>query len=67
MVSHGEYRTVYANLKEVYVKKGDQIKVRTKVGRLLAKQSGISEAHFEIWRILAEGLNTVNPAIWLLK
>jgi septal ring factor EnvC (AmiA/AmiB activator) len=67
MVSHGEYRTVYANLKEVYVKKGDQIKVRTKVGRLLAKESGISEAHFEIWRILAEGLNTVNPAIWLLK
>lgn len=67
MVSHGEYRTVYANLQEVYVKKGDLIKTKDKVGKLLAKESGISEAHFEIWRILAEGLNTVNPSIWLAK
>jgi hypothetical protein len=37
------------------------------VGKLLAKESGISEAHFEIWRILAEGLNTVNPSVWLSK
>ena len=67
MVSHGEYRTVYANLQEVYVKKGDLIKTKDKVGKLLAKESGISEAHFEIWRILAEGLNTVNPSVWLSK
>ena len=67
MVSHGEYRTVYANLQEVYVKKGDFIKTKDKVGKLLAKESGISEAHFEIWRILAEGLNTVNPSVWLSK
>ena len=67
MVSHGEYRTVYANLQEVYVKKGDLIKTKDKVGILLAKESGISEAHFEIWRILDEGLNTVNPGVWLSK
>ena len=67
MVSHGEYRTVYANLQEVYVKKGELIKTKDKVGKLLAKESGISEAHFEIWRILAEGLNTVNPSLWLSK
>lgn len=67
MVSHGEYRTVYANLQEVYVKKGDLIKTKDSVGKLLAKESGISEAHFEIWRILAEGLKTVNPSIWLSK
>jgi septal ring factor EnvC (AmiA/AmiB activator) len=67
MVSHGEYRTVYANLQEVYVKKGEFIKTKDKVGKLLAKESGISEAHFEIWRILAEGLNTVNPSVWLSK
>ena len=52
MVSHGEYRTVYANLQEVYVKKGDQVKAKDKIGKLLAKESGISESHFEIWRIL---------------
>ena len=67
MVSHGKYRTVYANLQEVYVKKGDLIKTKDNIGKLLAKESGISEAHFEIWRILAEGLNTVNPSVWLSK
>ena len=67
MVSHGEYRTVYANLQEVYVKKGDQVKAKDKIGKLLAKESGISESHFEIWRILASGMSTVNPSFWLSK
>ena len=67
MVSHGEYRTVYANLQEVYVKKGDQVKSKDKLGKLLAKESGISESHFEIWRILASGMSTVNPSFWLSK
>ena len=67
MVSHGEYRTVYANLQEVYVKKGDKVKAKDKIGKLLAKESGISESHFEIWRILASGMSTVNPSFWLSK
>ena len=67
MVSHGEYRTVYANLQEVYVKKGDIVKPKENLGKLLAKESGISEAHFEIWRILSSGMNTVNPSLWLSK
>ena len=67
MVSHGDYRTVYANLQEVYVKKGDQVKTKDKIGKLLAKESGISESHFEIWRILASGMSTVNPSFWLSK
>lgn len=67
MVSHGEYRTVYANLQEVFVKKGDQVKAKDKLGKLLAKESGISESHFEIWKILASGMSTVNPSFWLSK
>ena len=67
MVSHGEYRTVYANLQEVYVKKGDIVKPKENLGNLLAKESGISESHFEIWRILSSGMNTVNPSLWLSK
>jgi len=46
MVSHGEYRTVYANLQEVYVQKGDFVKPKEKIGKLLAKSSGISEHQF---------------------
>ena len=67
MISHGEYRTVYANLQEVFVNKGDQVKSKENIGKLLIKDAGISEAHFEIWRINSSGMNTVNPSLWLSK
>ena len=67
MISHGEYRTVYANLQEVFVKKGEIVSSKDYIGKLLAKEAGISESHFEIWKISSSGMNTVNPAIWLSK
>ena len=67
MVSHGEYRSVYANLQEVFVQKGDQIRTKENIGKLLPKSNGISEAHFEIWKISSEGMNTENPAYWLSR
>ena len=67
MISHGDYRTVYANLQEVFVKKGQNLKAKENIGKLLAKSNGISEAHFEIWRISSSGMNTVNPSLWLSK
>ena len=66
MVSHGEYRTVYANLKDVYVQKGDQVEKGQKLGALLSLENGkLSEAHFEIWKITSNGMKTENPSIWL--
>ncbi len=67
MISHGEYRTVYANLQEVFVKKGEMVSSKDYIGKLLPKEAGISESHFEIWKISSSGMNTVNPAIWLSK
>ena len=67
MISHGEYRSVYANLQEVFVQKGDQINTKENIGKLLPKSNGISEAHFEIWKISSEGMNTENPAFWLSR
>ena len=67
MISHGEYRTVYANLQEVFVKKGEIVTTKENIGKLLTKNSGVSESHFEIWKINSSGMNTVNPIIWLSK
>ena len=68
MVSHGNYRTVYANLKEVYVKKGDLVKTKQPIGQLLSSEkSNVSEAHFEIWKINSSGLTTENPSNWIYK
>ena len=68
MVSHGNYRTVYSNLQEVYVSKGDVLKTKDKVGKLLpAANDKISECHFEIWKISSAGTVTDNPQLWLNK
>ena len=52
---------------EVFVQKGDQIGTKENIGKLLPKSNGISEAHFEIWKISSEGMNTENPAYWLSR
>lgn len=68
MVSHGSYRTVYSNLKEVYVKKGDVISIKQKIGKLLPASSGnVSEAHFEIWYISSSGMKSQNPSLWIYR
>lgn len=68
MISHGNYRTVYSNLKEVYVKKGDNISIKQKIGKLMPKSnSNISEVHFEIWYISSSGMKSQNPSIWIYR
>ena len=67
MISHGEYRSVYANLKEIYVKKGDHVKKSQELGVLLSLEDGkLSEAHFEIWKITSNDIKTENPSAWLM-
>ena len=67
MVSHGTYRTVYANLKETYVSKGALLKAKQEIGVLLPTENGkTSEAHFEIWRVQDGNMNKENPAYWLM-
>lgn len=62
IIKHGDYYTVYSNLKEVYVKKGDQIKAKQSIGT--ASQKGnISQVHFEVWR----GKERLNPARWITR
>lgn len=69
MISHGAYRTVYANLKEVFVKKGDQVETKDNIGVLLPSSDnpGVSQAHFEIWKISSTGMATENPALWIYR
>lgn len=68
IIAHGSYRTVYTNLKESYVKKGDKVKTKQLIGSLLPESNGkTSEAHFEIRQITADGIKNLNPAYWLGK
>lgn len=60
IIQHGHYYTVYSNLEEVSVKRGDQVSSRQFIGRL---NSDKPEVHFEVWR----EKQRLNPVNWVAK
>ncbi len=57
LVRHGQYLTVYSNLKSISVKGGDIVIAGDSIGRL--SEDGI--LHFEIWN----EMKSVNPEEWV--
>ncbi len=63
IIRHGEYLTVYSNLDQLFVKKGDKVKTKQRIGVIQTDDSGKSKLHFELW----QGKNIQNPGSWILK
>jgi septal ring factor EnvC (AmiA/AmiB activator) len=62
IVRHGDYLSVYSNLEDVAVKKGDRVKIRQSLGTVSTSQGETkSRLHFELW----QGTIVQNPASWL--
>lgn len=62
IIRHGEYLTVYSNLDEVLVTKGQQVTTKQKIGRVYTNKSeNKTEMHFEIWK----AKDLMNPSHWL--
>jgi septal ring factor EnvC (AmiA/AmiB activator) len=62
MVRHGEYFTVYSNLKSASVSKGQKVSTKQILGTVATDSStGETEVHFELYK----GTTAVNPQIWL--
>lgn len=66
ILSHGAYRSVYSNLREVSVTKGQKVDTKQTVGTVITDEDG-SKAHLEIWKITADGLVKVDPGPWLFR
>ena len=63
MIQHGEYFTVYAKLKDVYVYHGQEVTVKQPIGTVHTSKDGESELQFQIWK----NESKLNPEIWLRK
>ncbi len=62
MVRHGEFFSVYSNLKEVFVRSGEEITIKQPIGLVHTdEKDGESKVHLEIWR----GQQLLNPALWI--
>ena len=64
ILKHGNFYTVYSNLKEVNVRRGDQVKAKQSIGKVsLDPKTNISEVHFELW----QNKERLNPVNWISK
>jgi septal ring factor EnvC (AmiA/AmiB activator) len=62
LIQHGEYFTVYQNLKSVSVSKGDQVTTKQTIG-VVANDEGTPHLQFQIRR----GQSPQNPEAWIAK
>lgn len=63
IIQHGEYRTVYAGLSKLYVKAGDKVDTKQKIGRIYTdpEQDNKTELYFQIYK----GRDIQNPSNWI--
>jgi len=68
IINHGGYRSVYSNLKDVYVSKGQKVENKQSIGTVLSDEgSGKTESHLEIWKVDQSGTTKQDPALWIYK
>lgn len=68
IIKHGNYRTVYSNLKDTYVTSGSKVSTKKVIGSLLADdKQKISVAHFEIHKVSGSSVICLNPSLWVSR
>lgn len=64
IVSHGDYFTVYSNLFEVSVTRGERVLIKEKLGTVITKNNGAETiTELQIWR----GSEKIDPSSWLFQ
>ena len=64
IVSHGDYFTVYSNLLDVSVKRGETVLLKEKLGTVITKNSGKETiTELQIWK----GSEKMDPSAWLFQ
>lgn len=60
ILQHGQYYSVYSNLEDAFVKRGEQVSASERIGKVGGEKP---ELHFEIWR----EKQRLNPVHWVNK
>jgi septal ring factor EnvC (AmiA/AmiB activator) len=65
IIKHGQYRTVYANLTDIYVSVGQKVSTKQSIGRIYtdSDNDNKTELYFQIWR----DRSILNPEGWISK
>lgn len=62
-IKHGNYITLYYNLKSIYVKKGDQVNTNDPIGKIATNKDGKTVLKFYLFK----NNTKLNPASWIYK
>ena len=66
IIKHGNYRTVYSNLQDTYVKAGSKVGTKKIIGSLLSKNGEtMSVVHFEVHKVSGNSVVCLNPSLWV--
>jgi septal ring factor EnvC (AmiA/AmiB activator) len=64
ILQHGNYYTVYSNVSETPLAKGQEVQAKQVIGRVSNNPiTGASELHFELWH----QKERLNPALWIRR
>ena len=64
LVKHGDFFSLYSNLKEAFVTKGDKVTTKQTLGLAYTEKGDNStEVHLEIWKSTSQ----LNPALWIYR
>ena len=65
IIKHGNYRTVYANLTQIYVKEGEKVSAKQSIGKIYTddERDNKTELYFQVWqdKVLQ------NPESWITR
>ncbi len=62
-VRHGNFTSIYGNLKSVNVQKGQKVNTLTSLGEIFTDYAGVTEMQF----VILEEASTQDPAKWILR
>ena len=65
IIQHGQYRTVYANLTQIYVRVGQKVSAKQNIGQIYTDTEGDNktELFFQIWKDRV----ILNPESWIAR
>ena len=65
IIQHGNFRTVYANLTQIFVREGDHVIAKQAIGKIYTddESDNKTELYFQIWN----GRSLQNPESWIAR
>ena len=65
IIQHGNYRTVYANLTQIFVREGEHVSAKQAIGKIYTddENGNKTELYFQVWK----DKNLQNPENWIAR